>query len=221
MTSERSGLPPVPTGIQQLLRLASVDAAFRAELLDQRAAVAALADVRLTASERAVLAAVSEQQLRSMIEGMPPPPVARREFLRAAAASAVVALGGAALVGAVGPGCDAEDIPRPFRREMETEGGIAPHEPPPPLPPKPEPLPPRPENYPAPPAGIAPDLPPPRPEEVEPRTAGIAPDLPPPRPEVNPAQTLGGIAPDLPPPRIGTNPTHSRGGHRSDLPPRD
>jgi hypothetical protein len=93
---DQDGLPPVPTGIQRLLRLASVDEAFRAELIARRDAIAAPAGVDLTAAERAVLRAIPAAQLTAMIAGLPPPTDDRRTFLRSTAASAVVLLGGAA-----------------------------------------------------------------------------------------------------------------------------
>lgn len=143
-------LPPVPTGIQKLLRLASLDEAFRKQLVDHRDKLAAAAGVQLTASERAMLAAIPAAQLSAMAEKMPLPPAPRRDFLRQSAATAVVLLGGAALgesLSACKKGHDPDAPERPRRREMEADGGAAPD-----LPAEPpeedagEPEPPRPDH---------------------------------------------------------------------------
>jgi hypothetical protein len=101
----------IPTGIQRLVRRAAVDEAFRRELLDAPARVAA-ADPELTPRERAVLAAVPPAQLAAMIASVRPAVgVDRRAFVRAS--SSVLLLGGVALTacptltcGGIGP-----DIP--------------------------------------------------------------------------------------------------------------
>ena len=162
--------PHVPTGIQRLLRLAAIDPAFRTLLLQKRDAVAAAAGVELTPTERVVLRAASDAQLEAMAEHLPPPTSQRREFFRQTAATAAALLALPALTACescvptrgsqpdvpppkAAPPQELEDAepvpPRPEQREMETEGGAAPHEPPPPKPPP----------YPAP-TGIAPDVPP-------------------------------------------------------------
>jgi hypothetical protein len=153
-------LPPVPTGIQRLLRLASVDPAFARELGARRAEMAAAAGIELTASERAIVQVIPAAQLQAMIGGLPPPDEDRRSFLRQTAASAVVLLGGAVL----GPGCPV----RGARSDV-------PPEPPPARPEGPEPMPAgvRP--------GVPPEPPPPRPEGPAPPTAGVRPEPPPPR----------------------------------------
>jgi hypothetical protein len=190
-----SGGPPVPTGIQQLLRLASVDATFCRELCERRAEVAAACGVTLTANERRMLAVIDAKQLELMARHLPPPPAPRREFLRGAAASAAVLLGGAALgeltsscrpdersfstAGATtvvppdGPAsradASAEPTPeRPTRRETEADGGINPELPPPRASERPM------DGQ----GGEAPDEPPARPEQPRP-TRGISPDMPP------------------------------------------
>jgi hypothetical protein len=119
-------LPPVPTGIQRLLRLASVDPAFARELGARRAEMGAAAGIELTASERAILQAIPAAQLQAMIAGLPPPEEDRRTFLRQSAASAVVLLGGALL----GPAC-------PVRGSRSD----VPPEPAPPRPDEPAPVP--------------------------------------------------------------------------------
>lgn len=163
--------PAVPTGIQRLLRLAAVDDAFRAQLLEKRDLAAPAAGVELTATERAVLRAASEAQLDAMAKHLPPPTSARRDFFRQTAATAAALLAGPVLLACEGCGAGAvkgsrPDVPppppppddggfaepppeRPDQNPMQTEGGAAPDEPPPPPPPP----------YPAP-TGIAPDVPP-------------------------------------------------------------
>ena len=116
--------PPVPTGIQSLLRLASVDAVFRDEFLERRGEMADVAGLPLTDSERAILSSIPATQLRDMAEKMPPPPPARREFLRQSAASAVVLLGGAAMADGLTGCCDA--IERVTSNPMASGGGAAP-----------------------------------------------------------------------------------------------
>ncbi len=125
----KSEPPPVPTGIQQLLGLASLDPAFRQKLLDSPDEVAAVAGVKLTGSERAILAAIPAAQLQAMAEQMPLPPSPRRDFLRKSAATAVVLLGGAAMaegLSACEKSRDPDAPQRPSRREMETDGGAKP-----------------------------------------------------------------------------------------------
>jgi hypothetical protein len=169
---EGAKLPPVPTGIQELLRLASVDCDFRRKLIESRGQVAGAAGVSLTRSEEAVLQSVPAQQLELMIESVPPTPPDRRGFLRGVAASAVTVLGGAALASCPGP-----------------VGGA-----------RPDPPPPRVDHRPAITTGAAPDPPPPppRPEHNEMQGEGGAAPTVPERPEHR-LQAPGGAAPDHPP----------------------
>lgn len=208
-----AALPPVPTGIEKLLRLASVDPEFRSILLAQRADAAAAAGVELTANEQAILGAIAVAQLSAMAEQMPPPEPRRRRFLQQAAASAVVALGGVALTACDGcrsarnimpsEGGAAPDLPpeRPEHNSLPAEGGAVPD-----LPDDDEAeevldggasAPPRPQE-PPPPQGHVPDLPPERPEEPM-RTRGISPDVPPQRPQHSDTQILGGALAEDPP----------------------
>jgi hypothetical protein len=231
---EGASLPPVPTGIQRLLYLAAADEAFRRVLCERRAGAAEAAGVELTASEAAILGAVTDAQLEAMIASIPPPPVERRSFLRETAASAVLALGGAALAttctasctrgatadvpaqkpGLPNAGATAEPPPpsRPTHRETETEGGAAPHPPPPPRPTHRET-----ETE----GGAAPHPPPPPPAEgsAEPARAlerlgasggGAAPDTPPPREERR-MPAPGGAAPDHPRPKPKPKPKPDAG----------
>ena len=211
-----AALPPIPTGMQQLVRLASVDSAFRAVLVEKRSGVAEAAGVTLTGSERAILDAVPASQLQAMAGTLPPPSGDRRSFLRRAAASAVLLLGGASLGGSVG--CRESGLARPSTSMMARKGGAAPDPPPEPL---------RPERA-EPTKGILPDLPPPRDVEA-PEDTG---DVPPERPE-RPRPTRGsrpdrpnatrGIRPDRPsPPPAGARPdlpSPKPAGARPDLPP--
>ncbi len=104
-------LPPVPTGMQQLLRLAAVEPRFRQQLLERRSAVAQAAQVKLTRSEQAILAAVDDKQLRTMVDKMPPPTPSRRDYLRNSAISAVLLLGGVGTAVAV-PACHKDQVRR-------------------------------------------------------------------------------------------------------------
>lgn len=187
--------PPVPVGIQRLLRLAAIDPLFRAQLFEKRDAVARAAGVELTETERLVLRAASESQLVAMAEHLAPPPSPRRDFFLQTAATAAALLGGAALVSSEGCARGARpDVPpatdgsepepaRPETNEMQTTGGAAPDEPPPPPSPPDagadaEPMPPRPEyNDMHTKGGAAPDEPPP--PKPPPVTRGISPDVPP------------------------------------------
>jgi hypothetical protein len=128
----RSKLPPVPTGLQTLLRMASVDAEFCNQLVRRRAEMAEAAGVVLTASEKAMLQAVSEKQLRVMAQGLPAPAMDRRNFLRQSARAAVLVLGGAALTGCSQKSTKKEAPPaRKKVNQMQTEGGADPHVAPP------------------------------------------------------------------------------------------
>ncbi len=87
---------PAPTGLLQLLLLATSDDRFRTELLARRSALASATDVSLGSSERAILDGVPETQLAAMIDRLPPPPADRRALLRKAAAAALGELPGSA-----------------------------------------------------------------------------------------------------------------------------
>jgi hypothetical protein len=163
-------LPSVPTGVQQLLRLASVDEAFARELVLRRDALAEAAGVALTLTEARMLRAVSAAQLETMIGALPTPAPDRRAFLRQAAAATFVLLGGGLaacerdgrvpVTKGIRPDVPPEPPPaelpaeepppeRPEHKEMESEGGIAPDVPEPPAPkpaPKSEPEPERPTH---------------------------------------------------------------------------
>ena len=199
-----ANLPPVPTGIQTLLRLAALDGAFRAELIEKRDTAATAAGVDLTPNERRVLSAVPEAHLGRMIDRVPAPPPRRRDFLRSTAASAVILLGGTGL--AAVEGCK---DPAPDRKPERTMSlGVTPDEPPP--------------RAPAADAGAAREDPPPRPEHRETETdGGAAPEEPPPRPEHRETETVGGAAPhEPPPPPQPREPTPDAGTAPEEPPPR-
>lgn len=158
-------LPPIPTGIQRLLRMAAGNRDFRARLLVERDALADEAGVELTPTERLVLRAASVEQLEAMADNLPPI-ARRRDFIRQSAATAAALIGGPLLIeSCVGTAGARPDVPppaptetepppdagteeqRPERNDMQGYGGMAPDEPPPPN---------------APQAGIQPDLPPER-----------------------------------------------------------
>jgi hypothetical protein len=199
---EDAKLPPVPTGIQRLLRLASIDEAFRRELVARRGAVAEAAQVPLSPSEAAILKAIPAQHLEEMATKMPSPPQGRRDFLRQTAATAVVLLGGAALSEAVS-GCDKPPTepspPRPELSQTPMTAGVAPDMPPEPSEPD---------------AGAdTPERPEERPMETE---GGAAPDEPPERVDT-PIKTRG-ASHDLPPERANDRPMGTKGGANPDLP---
>ncbi len=207
----RDELPPVPTGIQTLLRLASVDAKFREQLVSRRSELAAVAEVPLTESERAVLESIPADQLREMADKMPPPPPPRREFLRQTAATAVVLLGGAAVAGTLGV-CGE---PGPLRlmgcNPMATAGGAAP-------------------DWPEDDAAPDDDSAAPGDDDSAMEAAqrldkramdssgGEKADVPEERPDHPSVQTTGGAAPDWPPERPKHPETHTKGGAKPDLP---
>jgi len=126
-------LPPVPTGLQQLLRLAAAEERFASELLQRRSALAPVAAVELSRSERAILDTVPEVQLRLMIDGMPTPGSDRRTFLKGLALASLAVLAGAPLTGCpvqevAGPDAGAPDAGPVRRKEIRHFGGIRPGE---------------------------------------------------------------------------------------------
>jgi hypothetical protein len=87
------GLGAIPRGIEVLVRKAAVDAAFRDLLMSDRAAAAKTIDLRLSAAEAAMLAAVPEAQLAAIIDATTVRPKAVPAFLGHSAAAMLVALG--------------------------------------------------------------------------------------------------------------------------------
>jgi hypothetical protein len=203
---DHAKLPDVPTGIQRLLRLASVDPQFRDELLERREELAQAAGVELTATERSVLRAISAKQLLGMCTRLPEPTPARRDFLRQSAATAVVLLGGAALGEALS-GCNkpGADTPLsggpPAESPPATGTGAVPQR--------------DAGAFATPPTEPTPDRPEVNPTQLE---GGISPDVPPVRPTQNP-MAPGGMRPDLEPQPVPPQDTHPTRGIRPDVPP--
>jgi hypothetical protein len=212
--TQNAALPPVPTGIQRLLRLASVDEAFGRELLARRGGIANVAKVELTPSESAILAAIPAAQLEAMIGSLPPPADDRRSFLRQTAATAVMLLGGAALsschkddMRAAGGAAPDVPPPRPAHRETEADGGISPHLRRPEQPREmagatAEPPVRKMAGATADPTRQFAEPPPPRvDDDMRPIAGAVAPPDTPPRVDHR-LQAPGGAAPDRPPPRL-------------------
>ena len=172
------GVGEIPRGIEVLVKKASVDADFRALLLEERSEAAASIGLTLEPAEAMMLDAVPAAQLEAIIGHTTVSPERRRAFLGKAAAVMLAALGAAAV-----PGCD-EISPAPK--------GIRPDPPP-----KPRTRTPTTATGPKPVTkvpvtdGIRPDPPPKQPGP----TTGVRPD-PPSKPPM-PAPT--GSRPDRPP----------------------
>jgi hypothetical protein len=77
----------IPRGIEVLVKKAAVDPAFKALLLDRRAAAAAEIGLDLSPSETLMLATVSRAQLETIIARTTVPAEHRRAFLGKAAAA--------------------------------------------------------------------------------------------------------------------------------------
>ncbi len=202
-------LPPVPTGLQRLLRLASVDEEFRRELLERREGLASAAGIELSASERAILKVVPAQQLATMATSLPLPSADRRDFLRQSARAAVLLLGGAALAGS--EACLSKghrsDVPPERPRHVPEPQGIRPDHP--------DAAPARPREQTPVPAGVRP-APPPEPKasadsEQPVAIGGLVAEPPPARKDQNEMQAKGGAAPDEPPPPRPKRPSVTRG----------
>ena len=93
---------PIPQGIEVLIKKASVDPAFKAILLDHRAASADEIGLRLEPAEAMMLAATSREQLESVIARATVPQEHRRAFLGHAAATMLAALGVVVVGGGAG-----------------------------------------------------------------------------------------------------------------------
>jgi len=88
----------IPAGIEKILYVASIDAAFRAKLMEDRAGAIASRRIRLTPSESAVLESVPAATLGTMIDQIRPRMHGRRRFMRAVAVAAVTLATGTAAV---------------------------------------------------------------------------------------------------------------------------
>ncbi|HPD16601.1 MAG TPA: hypothetical protein PLE19_16730 [Planctomycetota bacterium] len=107
--------PPVPRGIEVLVKKASVDAEFKSLLLARRAEAAREIGLELTQAETAMLNAVTAPQLEAIIAQTTVSPMSRAAFLGKAAAVMLAALGAdlAAMEGPPPPGGIAPDVPGP------------------------------------------------------------------------------------------------------------
>jgi len=119
----------LPRSVEQLLALAAVDPRFAARLLDDPLTAAEDRALTLSASERALLAALPRAALQQMIDAFAEriPEPERRRFL---GQSAAAVLAGALLAGS--DRCGGEPA-----RHIGTETGSRPHRPPPRREPKP------------------------------------------------------------------------------------
>lgn len=132
MPDNDDALPPIPRGIHDVLAMAAADSSFREAVERDPDAALAAWGIALSAKERAILRAVPQAQLDTMIGRMAEGAIRRRSFIAQTAVSAASVLGLGSLLG-VEPGCSKSDPPahegpvRPSRREMDTEGGISPH----------------------------------------------------------------------------------------------
>lgn len=184
----------VPIALEQLLKMAAVDAAFRAALLvDWRQAVEA-AGLTVVPTEARILEVVEVEQLRRMIDevGRRLAGEERRTFLAAAAAAVLGLAGGSAVLAS---GCRTPPPQQPQRspltRPIAPPAGIRPRRTPVPAGIQPQPPPPRrPLPYagavPTPQSGQVPRRPSPdagppdagrkRPVRRQPPPAGIPPD---------------------------------------------
>jgi hypothetical protein len=89
----------IPRGIEILVKKASVDPAFRAVLLERRAAAADEIGLALEPNEAMLLSAVPAEQLEAIVDRTSVPDEHRRAFLGHVAAAMLAALG----VGLAGP----------------------------------------------------------------------------------------------------------------------
>jgi acyl carrier protein len=105
----------VPRGIEVLVKKASVDPAFKAILLERRAAAADEIGLHVEPAEAAILAAIPRGQLETIVANTDVPQSHRRAFLGQAAAAMLAVLG----VGAIGGPA--------FAVERGSSGGIRPY----------------------------------------------------------------------------------------------
>ncbi len=83
----------IPRGIEVLVKKASVDSAFRAKLLTERASAAGEIGLELTGAEAAMLKAIPQAQLTAIINRTQVAPESLGAFLGKAAAAMLLALG--------------------------------------------------------------------------------------------------------------------------------
>ena len=112
----------LPLGIERVILRAASDSAFAGDLMRRRADAVYESGIFLRPSERALLEAIPEEQLRATIDAVDvsPPNVERRTFLRAAAlTSATAALTGRGVL----EGCEGEASASPLRPLAAQHGG--------------------------------------------------------------------------------------------------
>jgi hypothetical protein len=102
----------VPRGIEVLVKKASVDPAFKAILLERRAAAADEIGLQLELSEAAMLAAIPREQLETIIASTHVPEEHRRIFLGRVAAAMLAVVGSAAVLSALSLGVRPGPRPR-------------------------------------------------------------------------------------------------------------
>ena len=83
----------IPRGIEVLVKKASVDAEFKATLLDKRADAAGEIGLELTSSEAAMLNTIPRRQLEAIITATKVKPEGRRVFLGKVASLMLAAVG--------------------------------------------------------------------------------------------------------------------------------
>ena len=89
----RTAAASIPRGIEVLVKKAAVDPAFRALLLEKRAAAAESIGLRLDPTEVTMLASIPEAQLSAIIAGTKVAPGISKAFLGYAATVMLAALG--------------------------------------------------------------------------------------------------------------------------------
>ena len=89
----------IPRGIEVLVKKASIDAEFKAALLDTRAEAASLIDLDLDAAEAAMLGAIPRDHLERIIDNTVVTENTRRAFMGRAAAVMLAALTAGSVIG--------------------------------------------------------------------------------------------------------------------------
>ena len=119
---------PIPVALEELLGMAAATPDFAEALLKDSDAVAAAADLDLTATERAILKAIDGQQLTLMVDEVREqlPESDRRAFFEQAALAIAVMVGGGAAAAA---GCGPKKKSRPAGEEGDTSMGASPMDP--------------------------------------------------------------------------------------------
>jgi len=115
--------PPVPRGVEVLVKKAAVDAEFKTRLLEKRAEAAKEIGLELAPAEAMMLNAVAAAQLEAIIARTTVSPISRAAFLGKAAAVMLAALGAdlAAMEGPPPPGGIAPDRPKHERYSVYSD----------------------------------------------------------------------------------------------------